>query len=145
MTNKFNLILTCDSELVVSLIQAILGAISGIEISAIEKDIDRTFELIKDITPDLLILSVNRLDSSAVEKLKKINEQMVIIILSSNLSINFSSQWKEAGANYVFDLTVNLHNFIDVLCELLYQRQLKSMLSKKAFDNLDSSLFDASI
>jgi|GEM_PF-6356643 len=145
MTNKLKLILTSDSDLVDSQIQTILCTISGIEISAKEKDLDRTFELIKVISPDLLILSINRLNSSAIEKLKRLNKQMIIIILSSNLSINFSNQWKEAGADYVFDLTVHLHNFIDVLCELLYQRQLRSMQSNKAADNFDSSQFDASI
>ncbi len=145
MTNNLKLILASDSDLVDSQIQTILCTISGIEISAKEKDLDRAFELIKIFNPDLLLLSVNKLNSSAIEKLKRLNKQMTIIILSSNLSSNFANQWKQAGADYVFDLTVHLHNFVDVLCELLYQRQLKSMQSNKDTEKPDSAQFDVII
>ena len=130
-----NIILTTDSELLNERLQKILCEISSIEIIAIGKDMDETFALIKNYNPDALIISFNRITKDVFDKLKSIknnNPQIVAVVLSSFPFLQYRVQWKEAGADYVFDQAMQFSKMVDALCSLLYKRKFESMMKNKS-------------
>ncbi len=130
-----NIILTTDSELLNERLQKILCEISSIEIIAIGKDMDETFALIKNYNPDALIISFNRITKDVFDKLKSIKNnspQIVAVVLSSFPFLQYRVQWKEAGADYVFDQAMQFSKMVDALCSLLYKRKFESMMKNKS-------------
>lgn len=137
-TNQVKVILTTDSELLNERLQKILCEITSIEIVAIGKNMDETFNLIKDFDPDALIISFNRITKDVFEKLRKIKNnfpQIAVVVLSSFPFLQYRIQWKEAGADYVFDQAMQFSKMIDALCSLLYKRKFESMLKNKSVKN----------
>lgn len=132
---KMKVIITTDSEVLNERLQKMLDGIQSLEVAAKGKDMDEASELIASIKPDALIISFNRINTQVFNKLleiRKIKPHLVVIVLSSYPFVQYKIQWKEAGADFVFDQAMQFGKMIDVLCDLLYKQKLETLTVKKS-------------
>ena len=135
------IVITTDSEVLNDRLQKMLGGIHDIEIEAKGKDMDEALRLINSTEADALIISFNRINTQVFNKLidiKKGKPDLVVIVLSSYPFVEYKIEWKKAGADYVFDQAMQFSKMVDVLCDLLYEKKLDILLSKKAISDKSS-------
>lgn len=139
-------IITSDSEILNKRLLTILTGISGLEIIANLKDVHEALIYIKEFTPDILIISPHQLNTSSFDTLREIrllNENLLIIILTDDISFQYMKMWETAGANFVFDQAMQFNRMVDVICSLLYRKQFNAILAENTNNQIiknDSSL-----
>ncbi len=138
---KMKVIITTDSEILNERLQKILGGIQNLDAAGKGKDMDEALALVKSIQPDAMIISFNRITTQVFEKMKEIKKakpDLIVIVLSSYPFVQYKIQWKEAGANFVFDQAMQFGKMVDVLCDLLYKQKLETLIVKKSLGESNS-------
>ncbi len=134
-------IIATDSTMLDNRLINILSGISGLEIIASVKDVQEAFEFIKVHNPEILIISLKRISQSALNALREVKlfkEEITVIVLSTDSSVENNKVWGEYGANYIFDQAIHLNRMVDVLCDLLYKKQFNSIKAERANINNQS-------
>ena len=135
-------IITTDSEILDKRLLTILTGISGLEISASVKNVQEAFIFIKNIKPDVLIISPHHLTLTDFDSLKEIrvyNENLLIIILTSDTSSEYVKMWESAGANFVFDQAIQINKLVDVLCSILYKKHFNAIQTENSLNKIGKS------
>lgn len=130
-------IITADSEILEKRILSILTGISGLEILASVKSVQEAFELTKLHDPEILIISLQRVNQSAFDALREIklfNEEITVIVLTPDSSSEYIKTWENYGANYILDQAMQINRLVDVLCDLLYKKQFNSIKTERALN-----------
>ena len=134
-------IIATDSTMLDNRLINILSGISSLEIIASVKDVQEAFEFIKVHNPEILIISLKRISQSALNALREVKlfkEEITVIVLSTDSSVEYNKVWGEYGANYIFDQAIHLNRMVDVLCDLLYKKQFNSIKAERANINNQS-------
>jgi len=64
-----------------------------------------------------------------LKRMKNNNKNMVVIVLNNNPSDQYLIQWKEAGADFIFDQAMDVSKVVDVLTELGYKNLIENLRS----------------
>lgn len=128
------LLITADSKLLSDRLHSIFSDISHLEIVASANNINETIDLINLCSPSVLLVAIHKLNQESLDGLRKIKDQkeeLITIVLSNNVSSIYIDQWRNSGADYIFDQAFQLNKVVDVLCDLLYKEQMKTNLTEE--------------
>jgi len=98
-------LLADDSQLILDRLQEMLCVFKGVEIVAALKNGKDSLELIKSLTPDLVIIDINMpklTGLQVLEAIKKENHKAKFIVLTFYASKYFQKKAISLGADYFF-------------------------------------------
>lgn len=101
MSRKIRLLITDDEEHVRQLLRVVCNSISGVEVVDEASDGEQLIAKFKQLLPDVVLLDINMPKVTGVEALKKIKEidpETVVVMLTSLNSIDVVRECIEAGA-----------------------------------------------
>jgi DNA-binding NarL/FixJ family response regulator len=133
-----NIIVSTDSPLLYNRLETILSEFHDLRIMKVTKDLNETEIILRNCPAKVLITLFHKIDKSVLNKLKQIkcnNRKLVVIVLNNNPADQYLTQWKNAGANYVFDQAMHYNKLIDVLAGLIYKDLLTTLKSAKPIKN----------
>jgi DNA-binding NarL/FixJ family response regulator len=130
--NIMNIIASTDSPILYNGLVKILSELPEIEIIGVTKDLNEAEVAISKYDVHVFIIVFHNMQKSVFNKLKEIkehNHNLVVIVLSNNPADQYFTQWKNAGADYVFDLAFHFNKVVDVLSGYIYKNLLESLRS----------------
>jgi two-component system, response regulator, stage 0 sporulation protein A len=111
-----------DSALVREGFQALLGEEEHVDIVGVAENGDQTVELVRRLSPDLVILDTHMpaINSAAgglqaLEQIKQMTPAPLVIVFTAFPSQASRSKCKELGADYYFDKAFDLKEIIKTL------------------------------
>jgi YesN/AraC family two-component response regulator len=111
-----------DSQLILDRLQEMLSDFKGAEIVAALKNGLDSLELIKDLSPDLVIIDINMPKLTGLQVLeaaKKENHKVIFIILTFYASKYFREKAISLGADYFFSKADDFEKVSEVVSNLL--------------------------
>ena len=127
-----NVTISTDSSLLCSRLQMILSEIPEVNITRATKNLDEANDVIKNNDVQVLIVAFHSIAQTffkTLQEIKESNNDLIVIVLSNNPAKQYLTQWKNAGADHVFDQAFHFHKMIDVLSGRIYKNLLESLKS----------------
>jgi DNA-binding NarL/FixJ family response regulator len=127
-----NVIISTDSSLLYGRLSTIFSELPDVNIIGITKDLDEAETAISKNEAEVFITAFHNIQKTFFTKLKEIkksNNGLIVIVLNNNPADQYLTQWKNAGADYVFDQAMHFNKVIDVLSGLIYKNLLENLKS----------------
>ncbi len=123
------ILLATDSEIMRPKLRAIISEIPNVEcVSDVADEVNVVCEVLSTC-PDVVVVVLpkfGRLGTGVVPVIRRINPDVIIVVLTLPFNSAGEEVWKEAGATFVFSLTTQLNQFIDCLTALSYEKAVKN-------------------
>jgi len=110
--------ITDDSEIILKKIPEMLSDIENVQIAGYAMTSVDTLRLIKELTPDVIILDIKLLGESGIDILKIIKaENMVpIVIIFTNYPFpEYQQRCHDLGADYFFDKSTEFNQMVETI------------------------------
>lgn len=127
-----NVIICTDSPILLNRLVTILSELSHLHVAGVTNTLDEAEAEIRKNNAQIFITAFHNIHKTVFKKLngiKKNNNGLVVIVLTNNTAEQYLSQWKKAGADYIFDQAMHFTKLMDILAGFVYKNFLESLRS----------------
>jgi DNA-binding NarL/FixJ family response regulator len=121
MTNKLNILLVDDSEIIISNLETILADLDNVHSIENARSVAFAKYVLKEEETDIAILDISLPDGNGLELLKwakKLFPKLTVIIFSNNADEVHRSIATEYGADYFFDKSTQAEELVQTVSVL---------------------------
>ena len=117
-----DIVIADDSNIVRARLRDLIHEIPHAKVIGNAKNVEDTLDLVDRLGPDLVFLNFQILGESGLKALRTIKHSassLVLVILTDNASAEYQTSCSSAGADYVFDIALDITKIQTLIRELI--------------------------
>jgi len=107
-----------DSIIILERMIPMLEEMENVQVVAHAGSYSEAVELIDGLRPDMVLLDINLPDKSGIEvlkKIKEINEEIIVLMITNHPSDYYRELCKKMGARFFFDKSIDLEIISEII------------------------------
>ncbi|MBC8198162.1 MAG: hypothetical protein H8E60_09780 [Candidatus Marinimicrobia bacterium] len=116
-----NVLIIENSKILKERYTRLLSSINSIEMLTLSALTDQSFDFIKNLNPEVIIIAqelVTSIKINLIQKIKENNSKTIIISLCSKPFPQINEKYKEFGADYILDKSTEFNKLSEIFKEL---------------------------
>ena len=107
-----------DSIIILERVIPMLEEMENVQFVAHAGSYSEAVELINGLRPDMVLLDINLPDKSGIEvlkKIKEINEEIIVLMITNHSSDYYRELCKKMGARFFFDKSIDFEIISEII------------------------------